>query len=197
MHKLAKMDTPIFWAEGHPGRLEKEKWSLKVEGLCDKPTEFNWQQLMELPQVTVNARLTSVTRWSVRGDWGGIRFKDILDAVGIKDTCTHLRFWSYGNYYDTSIPLSIALKEKSLLATSFDGEDLTEDYGGPIRALIPYLWGYKSAKSIVKIQLMDYYIPGFWELRGYTDAAELEEGPCRDINDEGVIKHMTIEDFTS
>lgn len=196
MHKLAKMGTPVFWAEGHPGRLDKETWTLKVEGLCDRPTEFNWQQLMDLPQVTVNARLTSVTRWSVRGDWGGISFRDILDAVGMQNTCTYLRFWSHGNYYDTSIPLDIALKEKSLLATSFDGEALSEDYGGPIRALIPYLWGYKSAKSIVRIQLMDYYIPGFWELRGYTDAAELEDGPCRDINDEGVVKHMTREDFT-
>ena len=47
MHKLAKMGTPIFWAEGHPGRLDRENWVLKVEGLCEKPTEFNWQQLMD------------------------------------------------------------------------------------------------------------------------------------------------------
>lgn len=197
MHKLAKMNTPIFWAEGHPGYLDKSGWILRVEGLCDKAQDFSWTQLLALPQVTVNARLTSVTRWSVRGDWTGIRFSDILSAVGMKDSCKYLRFWSHGYIYDTSIPLHIALKEKSLLATSFDGEDLDADYGGPIRAIIPYLWGYKSAKSIVKIQLMDHYVPGFWELRGYTDSAEFEDGPVRDINDEGKVKYMSQEDFIS
>ncbi|HQB98649.1 MAG TPA: molybdopterin-dependent oxidoreductase, partial [Candidatus Cloacimonadota bacterium] len=69
-------------------------------------------------------------------------------------------------------------------------EYLSEDYGGPIRALIPYLWGYKSAKSIVRIELMGYYVPGFWELRGYTDSAEIEAGLCRDINDGGALKNI-------
>lgn len=197
MHRLAKMDTPIFWAEGHPGHLDKDGWSLEVEGLCHKPTVFDWQQLMALPQVKINARLTSVTRWSVRGDWSGIRFRDILAAVEMKDSCKYLRFWSFRYIYDTSIPLHIALKEKSLLATSFDAEALTEEYGGPIRAIIPYLWGYKSAKSIVKIQLMDHYLPGFWEQRGYSDDAEFEEGPVRDINDGGAVRYMSQEDFIS
>ncbi|HNQ44240.1 MAG TPA: molybdopterin-dependent oxidoreductase, partial [Candidatus Cloacimonadota bacterium] len=141
-----------------------------------------------LPKNTASARLTSVTRWSVYGTWGGVRLADLLDAVAMQDTCRFVRFWSVGEIYDTSIPLEIALLEKSLLAWEFDGELLDEDYGGPLRAFIPYLWGYKSAKSVVKIELMKHYIPGFWELRGYTDSGEIEAGPCRDINDEGRIK---------
>ena len=103
-------------------------------------------------------------------------------------SCRFVRFWSVGEIYDTSIPLDIAQLPKSLLAWEFDRELLTEDYGGPLRAFIPYLWGYKSAKSVVKIELMEYYAPGFWEMRGYTDSGEIEAGPCRDINDEGRIK---------
>ena len=79
----------------------------------------------------------------------------------ISDSCKYLRFWSVGRIYDTSIPRSIAEKEHSLIAWAFDDELLSEDYGGPIRALIPYLWGYKSAKSMIEIELMDYYVPGF------------------------------------
>ena len=82
------------------------------------------------------------------------------------------------------------LKEKSILAHSYEDEYLSEDYGGPVRAFIPYLWGYKSAKSVVRIELMDYYVPGFWELRGYTDSAEIEAGACRDINDGGKVKQI-------
>ncbi len=190
MNKLAKMNTPIFWAEGHPGSLNRESWEIAVTGSCTAPRIFTWAELNALPQSEVLARLTSVTRWSVEGNWKGIALSTMLHEVGIKQSCRYIRFWSYGEVYDTSIPLETAMLPKSIMAHSFDSELLTEDYGGPLRAFIPYLWGYKSAKSVVRIELMDYYIPGFWEMRGYTDSAEIEAGACRDINDGGKIKQI-------
>lgn len=184
------MNTPIFWAEGHPGNLNREDWELAVTGSCSKPRIFTWAELNALPQTEVQGRLTSVTRWSVAGKWSGIALSTLLNAVEMKPSCRYVRFWSYGEVYDTSIPLYIALLPKSIMAHSFDAEYLTEDYGGPLRGFIPYLWGYKSAKSVVRIELMDYYIPGFWEQRGYTDIAEIEAGACRDINDGGKIKQI-------
>lgn len=188
MHKLAAMNTPIFWAEGHPGSLDRENWNIEVCGACDNPQTLSWQDLQALPYSVADARLTSVTRWSVRGLWGGVKMSDLLAAVKMQNTCKFVRFWSVGMVYDTSIPVEIAMRERSLIAFNYDDELLTEDYGGPVRGFVPYLWGYKSAKSIVKIELMQYYIPGFWELRGYTDSAEIEAGPCRDINDGGKLK---------
>ena len=188
MSKLAELNTPIFWAEGHPGDLDRDTWEISVSGECEAPQTFSWKELMELPQREVEGRLTSVTRWSVNGLWKGIPISAILDAVKVKSTCNYVRFWSVGEIYDTSIPLDIALKEKSLMAHSFEDEFLNEDYGGPIRSFIPYLWGYKSAKSVVKIELTNNYYPGFWEQRGYTDSAEIEAGPCRDMNDGGKLK---------
>lgn len=190
MHKLAIMNTPVFWAEGHPGKLDRDKWEIEVTGLCNNPAVLTWQDLQKLPKSTVKGRLTSVTRWSVEGNWGGVTLSDILAFVKADPRVRFVRFWSYGLVYDTSIPIDIALMEKSLLAWEYDGELLTEDYGGPVRAFIPYLWGYKSAKSVVKIELLDKYIPGFWEQRGYTDSAEIEAGPCRDINDNGKVKYI-------
>jgi len=182
MTKLERMETPVFWAEGHPGKLERENWKIEITGLCDNPRTFTWQDLMAMPKSYADARLTSVTRWSVRGVWGGVRLSDILDAVGAKPEVKFVRFWSHGLIYDTSIPVEIARKERTLMAWEFDGELLTEDYGGPVRAFVPYLWGYKSAKSVIKIELMDKYIPGYWEKRGYTDEAEIEAGKVLDIN---------------
>lgn len=190
MHKLAKMNTPIFWAEGHPGKLDRENWTIEITGLCDNPATLTWQDLMNMPKSFADARLTSVTRWSVKGSWGGVKLSDILTYVKAKPNVRYVRFWSVGMVYDTSIPVDIARMEKSLLAWEYDSELLTEDYGGPVRAFIPYLWGYKSAKSVVKIELLDKYIPGFWEQRGYTDDAEIEAGPCRDINDGGRLKQI-------
>ena len=190
MHKLAELNTPIFWAEGHPGSLQRENWQIAVTGCCAHPRIFSWQDLLALPQREVTSRLTSVTRWSVEGLWLGIPLAEILQVVQVSESCSYVRFWSINEIYDTSIPIAIARKEKSLLAYSFDGEFLTEDYGGPVRAFIPYLWGYKSAKCVVKIELMDYYVPGFWEKRGYTDSGEIEAGKCRDLNDGGKIKYI-------
>lgn len=190
MSKLSAMNTPIFWAEGHPGPLDRENWTLEVRGACVAPQTFTWQDLMQMPAVSVEGRLTSVTRWSVFGKWSGIRLAELLQQVQMKDSCRFIRFWSVGLVYDTSIPLETAQMEKSLIAWSFDDELLSEDYGGPLRGFIPYLWGYKSAKSIVLIELMEHYIPGFWELRGYTDSAEIEAGACRDINDGGKLKSI-------
>jgi len=190
MHRLTSLNTPVFWAEGHPGKLNREQWKIEITGLCRQPVTLTWQDLQRLPKTVAEGRLTSVTRWSVLGKWGGVKLADILAYVQAEPGVRYVRFWSYGMVYDTSIPVDIALKDKSLLAWEFDGELLTEDYGGPVRAFIPYLWGYKSAKSVVKIELMDKYIPGFWEKRGYTDSAHIEAGPCRDLNDSGKVKHI-------
>lgn len=188
--KLAAMDTPVFWAEGHPGHLDRENWTVEITGACADPRTFTWEELVALPQSEVDSRLTSVTRWSVQGLWKGVSLSTLLQEVGMLPSCKYVRFWSVGKVYDTSIPVDIALLEKSLLAHSFDGEYLDEDYGGPVRAFIPYLWGYKSAKSVVKIELMERYVSGYWEVRGYTDSAEIEPGPCRDINAGGEIKQI-------
>jgi DMSO/TMAO reductase YedYZ molybdopterin-dependent catalytic subunit len=135
-----------------------------------------------MPKSIADARLTSVTRFSVRGRWGGVKVSDILDAVNADRSVRYVRFWSVKNIYDTSIPIDIARRERMLLAYEFDGEYLEEDYGGPVRAFCPYLWGYKSAKSVLKIELMDHYISGFWEQRGYPDEAYIEAGNVRDMN---------------
>ena len=190
MSRLKELRTPIFWVEGHPGHLDRKNWEIEVVGLCRNPLVFSWQDLMSFPKTLVDARLTSVTKFSVFGRWGGIKFFEIFNKVGMSPDVTHIRFRSVKNIYDTSIPLSIALKEKTLLAYEFDGEFLEEDYGGPLRVFVPSLWGYKSAKSILRIELMDHYISGFWEKRGFSDDATIEEGFVRDINDEWRIKRI-------
>ena len=185
MSRLKALRTPIFWAEGHPGKLNRESWVIEVSGLCANPKTFTWQELIALPKSIADARLTSVTRFSVRGRWGGVKVADLLDAVQADSGSRYVRFWSYRMIYDTTIPIGVALRERTLLAYEFDGEPLEEDYGGPVRGFCPYLWGYKSAKSVVKVELMDHYLSGFWEQKGYPDDALIEAGKVRDMNQGG------------
>jgi DMSO/TMAO reductase YedYZ molybdopterin-dependent catalytic subunit len=180
--------TPVFWAEGHPGKLNREGWVVEVNGFCVNPRTFTWQELIALPKSIADARLTSVTRFSVQGKWGGVRIADLLKMVQAGPETRYVRFWSHRMIYDTSIPVEVALRERTLLAYEFDGENLEEDYGGPVRGFCPYLWGYKSAKSVVKIELMDHYISGFWEQRGYPDGALITAGKVRDMNQGGRLR---------
>ena len=190
MSRLKELRTPVFWAEGHPGKLNRENWVIEVSGLCANPKTFTWQELIALPKSIADARLTSVTRFSVRGRWGGVSVADLLDEVQVDTTTKYIRFWSYRMIYDTSIPVEVALREKTLLAYEFDDEYLEEDYGGPVRGFCPYLWGYKSAKSVVKVELMDRYLSGFWEQRGYPDDALITAGKVRDINQSGRLRSI-------
>jgi DMSO/TMAO reductase YedYZ molybdopterin-dependent catalytic subunit len=182
MSKLRDMGTPIFWAEGHPGPLPAEGWEVSVGGLVERPTTLTYEEILALPKTIADARLTSVTRFSVRGRWGGVRLSDVFSELGVQPQASHVQFFSYRRIYTTSIPLAVALQERTLLAYEFDGEPLDADYGGPVRIFCPYLWGYKSAKSVVAITLEDHSIPGFWEVRGYPDAAEIKPGSVLDIN---------------
>jgi len=188
--RLKELRTPIFWAEGHPGKLNREGWSIEVSGLCKDSKQFSWQDLIALPKSIADARLTSVTRFSVRGKWGGVKVADLLDAVQAVPEARYVRFWSYRLIYDTTIPVEVALRERTLLAYEFDGEYLDEDYGGPVRGFCPYLWGYKSAKSVVKVELMDRYLSGFWEQRGYPDDALITAGKVRDMNQGGRLRSI-------
>jgi DMSO/TMAO reductase YedYZ molybdopterin-dependent catalytic subunit len=182
MSKLRDMNTPIFWAEGHPGPLLAEGWEVQVAGLVEKPLTLTYKELLALPRSIADARLTSVTRWSVRGEWGGVRLSDLFALVTPQPQAAHVQFTSYRDVYTTCIPLDVALLERTLLAYEFDGEPLDADYGGPVRALCPYLWGYKSAKSVVAVTLVDRSIPGYWEVRGYPDAALIKAGRVHDVN---------------
>jgi DMSO/TMAO reductase YedYZ molybdopterin-dependent catalytic subunit len=182
MSKLRDMNTPIFWAEGHPGPLPAEGWEVRVGGLVERPLTLTHKELLALPKSIADARLTSVTRWSVRGEWGGVRLSDLFALVTPQPRAAHVQFTSYRNVYTTCIPLDVALQERTLLAYEFDGEPLDADYGGPVRALCPYLWGYKSAKSVVAVTLVDRSIPGYWEVRGYPDAALIKAGRVHDVN---------------
>jgi DMSO/TMAO reductase YedYZ molybdopterin-dependent catalytic subunit len=186
--KLKELGTPVFWAEGHPGKLNREGWVIEVSGFCTNPRTFTWQELIALPKSIADARLTSVTRFSVGGKWGGVKVADLLNAVGARPENKYVRFWSYRMIYDTSIPIEVALRGKTLLAYEFEREYLDEDYGGPVRGFCPYLWGYKSAKSVVKIELMGRYLSGFWEQRGYPDDALITAGKIRDMNQGGRLR---------
>jgi len=175
------MKIPVFWAEGQPA-IRREGYLLRVGGLVEGPRAFDLAVLAGLATDCVSCRLTSVTRWSVRLQWKGILTRRLADIVRPLPAASFVRFTSYGGLYTTTVPLSAIDHPRAIVAVSADGEDLPVEYGGPVRAVFPQLWGYKSAKSIVAVDFLDHDEDGYWEVRGYPGDAAISATKLFDIN---------------
>lgn len=182
MSVLKELNVPVFYVEGIPRGVTRENYRLDVTGLAGGGRrEFTFADIEAMPQATVNARLTSVSGWSVRADWQGVRFRDFEQQLDVGPEATHVHFESFGGY-TTCVPLAGLRYEKVLLCTRVAGEFLEAEYGAPVRMVVPQLWGYKSIQGLKLMVFTDHYLAGYWETRGYTDEARIEPGITFDLN---------------
>lgn len=178
MSILKRLGAPVFHVEGVPSGLSRDNWRLEVGGSVAESRSFTFADIEAMPPTTVDARLTSVSGWSVRARWQGVRFTDFLVAA---PSATDVLFASIGGY-TTSVPLDELRREGVPVCHKVDGEYLEPEYGGPIRMFIPQLWGYKNIKGLVRMTFSDHVVAGFWESRGYAEHATIEPGVTLDIN---------------
>jgi len=181
MSVLKDLGVPIFKAGGMP-TIDLRRYGLSVGGLVEKEYRFSWDEILAMPRSLVNCRLTSVSGWSVRADWEGIRWNDFLKEVSVCPEANHVRFSTVGGGYTTVVPCKDLENPRVLLAYGVDGETIEAEYGGPLRMIIPNLWGYKSCKWLGQIDFVDQMEGGYWEDRGYTRSGIIEASFTLDIN---------------
>ncbi len=175
------LGMPKFTAGGMVN-VNQGDWRLQVEGLVASPREFSLADIASLPQSEVDARLTSVSGFSVRARWQGVLWRDFLPALDASPEASHADFISMGGGYSTCVSLKDLDHPRVMLVLGVEDEPLERDYGGPLRMFIPHLWGYKSAKWLAKIELIRGMRGGYWEDRGYTREGRIEPGTTLDIN---------------
>ncbi len=181
MSILKELGVPIFKAGGMP-TISLESYRLSVGGRVREERHFTWEDLMALPMSVVNCRLTSVSGWSVRADWEGIRWVDFLPRVPVEAGAQYVRFTSVGGSYTTTVSLKDLENPRVILAYKVNGDPIEPEYGGPLRMVIPNLWGYKSCKWLGRIDFTDQMEGGYWEDRGYTRSGIIEPGYTLDLN---------------
>jgi DMSO/TMAO reductase YedYZ molybdopterin-dependent catalytic subunit len=181
MSVLKDLGVPAFKAGGMP-TIDLRTYVLSVGGLVKEERRFSWQEVLVMPKSRVNCRLTSVSGWSIRADWEGIKWKDFLKEIPVDSKANHVRFTAIGENYKTVVSLKDLENPRVLLAYGVNGEPVEPDYGGPLRMVIPNLWGYKSCKWLGRIDFMDQMEGGYWEDRGYTRSGIIEPGFTLDIN---------------
>jgi len=181
MSILKDLGVPAFKAGGMPA-IDLKNYSLSVGGLVKEEKHFSWAEISGMPRSYVNCRLTSVSGWSVRADWEGVQWNDFLKLIHIKSKASYVRFISAGGGYTTSVSLKGLENPRVLLAYGVNGSPIEPEYGGPLRMVIPNLWGYKSCKWLSVIEFVREEEGGYWEDRGYTWSGVIERGFTLDIN---------------
>ncbi|MGP9807710.1 molybdopterin-binding protein [Halomonas sp. AOP12-C2-37] len=155
-------------------------WRLRIDGLVAQPMELSMSQLRNLPSRTQITRHDCVEGWSCIGQWSGAVLGDLLDLVGPSDNARFVVFHCADNtfggndFYYESLDLIEAYHPQTLLAYDLNGEALPIANGAPIRLRAERQLGYKHAKYVMRVELVDSFKSlnggkgGYWEDRGYN-----------------------------
>lgn len=181
MSLLSELKVPVFRAGGIP-QLPDAQWTLKIGGLVEAELEFSLAEVLTWPAAMIDARLISVSGWSVRAPWRGVPWRQFLPMARPLASASHATFVSLGGGYETTVSLADLDQPRVLLAHGVGEDPLERTYGGPLRMIVPNLWGYKSAKWLAEIRFGPGMRGGYWEDRGYTREGRIEPGSTIDYN---------------
>lgn len=156
-------------------------WQLKIDGLVDKPITLSFDDLTGiLPLEERIYRLRCVEAWSMVIPWVGFSLGSLLKLAGVKSSASHIAFETLydpeqmpgqksrlmggGIHYPyvEGLTLAEAMNDLSFLAVGLYGKTLPAQNGAPIRLVVPWKYGFKSIKSIVRIRVLDKQPPTSW-----------------------------------
>jgi DMSO/TMAO reductase YedYZ molybdopterin-dependent catalytic subunit len=158
-----------------PGAIELESLTLDLCGMDCKRRHVRWEELREVPRVTMIAPLIcQIFNWSEVVEWGGVRFVDVLEHLGLTiEDDEYVGFYSRDGVYFEALPANLALDPRVLLATSVNGQPLPKEHGGPLRLVVPFLQGYKSVKWLGAIRITKHDPIGIKRLLGQSKTGHL------------------------
>jgi DMSO/TMAO reductase YedYZ molybdopterin-dependent catalytic subunit len=157
-------------------------WRLQVDGLVQQPLRLSLDELKTLGARTQITRHDCVEGWSAIGKWQGVPLGRVLDRAGLKPGARYVVFHcadelertaARDGFYYESIDLLDAYHPQTILAHTMNGRPLPIAHGAPLRLRIERQLGYKQAKYVMRIEVVDSYARivggrgGFWEDRGY------------------------------
>jgi DMSO/TMAO reductase YedYZ molybdopterin-dependent catalytic subunit len=162
----------LFDMGGVQGTASAQDWKVQIHGEVEKPTTLTFQELLELSQANITCDVHCVTGWTLLdSQWSGVQLTTIMNLVKTKESARFVMFQATAGY-SSNIPISEARKKNVLLAHGFSGTKLPRPHGAPVRALVPDLYFYKSAKWLEGIKFTARDEPGYWEIRGYSNSAD-------------------------
>jgi len=155
--------------------LKTYPWNVSVEGLVAKPRTFQFGELFHLrPMESRVYRFRCVEAWSMVIPWDGYSLAELIKVVEPQPTAKFVQFISAEKPGEEILPGGInwpyteglrmdeAMNPLTLLTFGSYGKTLANQQGAPVRVIVPWKYGFKSAKSIVKIKFVDKMPPTTW-----------------------------------
>jgi sulfoxide reductase catalytic subunit YedY len=164
----------------HAGKLTTSPWSIEIDGMVDKPGSYSIEDI--LSQMTIEERIyrfRCVEAWSMIIPWNGFELADLLNLAGVQSGAKYVGFetlvrpsemWAQGRAgsiqwpYREGLRLDEAMHPLTMMATGIYGKPMPNQNGAPIRLVVPWKYGFKSIKSIVKITLTDKEPLATWKM---------------------------------
>jgi sulfoxide reductase catalytic subunit YedY len=164
--------------------LTTSPWSVTIDGLVDRPGDYALGDI--LSEMTIEERIyrfRCVEAWSMVVPWNGFELADLLALAGVQSTARYVAFetvlrpeempgtryrvldWPYVE----GLRLDEALHPLTMMATGIYGKPMPNQNGAPIRLVVPWKYGFKSIKSIVRITLTDTQPPTSWNKAGPSE----------------------------
>ena len=155
----------------HVDRFNTDGWTVEVTGLVSKPRTYSIDELRRLPHEERIYRHRCVEAWSMVVPWSGFPLRKLLLAAEPTHAAKYVKFVSAHIKQDPSQPwpyveglrIDEAMHDLTLVVTGIYGHPLPKQHGAPVRVVVPWKYGYKSPKSIVRIELTAERPRTFWE----------------------------------
>ncbi len=156
-------------------------YRLVIDGLVERPLSLSLAELRTRPSQSQITKHDCVEGWTSIGEWTGVRLETLLDEAGLKPGARFIVFHCFdaltqtedGERYYESIDLIDARHPQTILAWAMNGEVLPVPHGAPLRLRVERQLGYKQAKYIRRIEVVESFAHlgrgkgGYWEDRGY------------------------------
>ncbi len=175
-------------------KLKDEDWKIEVTGLVETKKTYSMADLVKLagPEEERIYRFRCVEGWSMVLPWDGVELSKLIKALKPKSSAKYVVFQSFGDHkigsnmdslpfypwpYQEGLTMEEAMHPLALIATGMYGKKLPRQNGAPIRLVVPWKYGFKSIKSIVKIEFSDKQPKTLW-----NELAPAEYGFYANVN---------------
>ena len=163
----------------YAGALDTSDWKIEVDGMVDKPGPYSLADLTEgLTEEERIYRFRCVEAWSMVVPWVGFELAGLLNKIGVQSGAKYVAFETLvrpeempGQKYSTidwpyreGLRLDEAMHPLTIMAVGLYGEEIPKQNGAPMRLIVPWKYGFKSIKSIVKITLTDTEPQTTWNM---------------------------------
>ncbi len=186
-------DKASVWR--HTGPFEARPWTVEIAGEVNNPGVHDVAELeRELGLEERVYRFRCVEAWAMVVPWTGFPLRKLLQKAEPLSSARYLRFVSFDRpgqavgqrtqtwyswpYYE-GLRMDEAMNELAMVVTGVYGEPLPKQHGAPLRIITPWKYGFKSPKSIVRIEFLRERPPTFW-----NDLAPNEYGFFSNVNPE-------------